>query len=128
MYACVCVPYVVAALRIISEPSDTWAADPFSAEFTFSVQVYGNLAIKWYRNNSEPVPEKSNQTLIPLCNQTIITLTIPKVTSEDAGMYFCEVWANRMAVRSHAANLFCTSKICTFLAYRIRKNIGELNI
>ena len=113
MYTYLCVPYV-ASICIISEPSDTWAADPFCAEFNFTVKVYGYPTIRWYRNNDEPVPEKSYQTLTPLVNQTIITLTIPKVTSEDTGIYFCEVWANRMAVRSHPANLFCASKICTF--------------
>ena len=106
---------IVSTIEIVDELSDTWAAAPFGAEFNFSIQVYGYLIIKWHRNNNKPVPKKSYQTITSSVNQTTITLTIPNVTSEDNGIYFCEVWANRMAVRSRHASLSCTSKNCILL-------------
>ena len=104
---------IVSALHIVAEPSDTWAASPFGAEFNFSIQVYGSLIIHWHRNGNKPVPKKSYQTITKSVNHTTITLIIPNVTCEDNGIYFCEVWANRMAVRSRHASLSCTSKLRT---------------
>jgi len=112
MYLCVYLLYIESTIKIVDEPSDTWAAAPFGAEFNFSIQVYGYLIIKWHQNNNKLVPKKSYQTITSSVNQTTITLTIPNVTSEDNGIYFCEVWANRMAVRSRHASLSCTSKKC----------------
>ena len=46
--------------------------------------------------------------VIPSMNdhETTSILTIPNVTSEDVGTYYCEAWANRMATLSLNANLF----------------------
>ena len=104
---------IVSALRIVAEPSDTWAAAPFGAEFNISIQVFGSQIIQWYRIGNKPLPKNGYQTITPSVNQTTITLTIPNVTCEDNGLYFCEVWANRMAVRSRLASLSCTGKMCT---------------
>ena len=103
---------IVSALRIITQPTDTYAAAPFSALFKFSIQVYGYLTITWYRNENS-IPKKAYLTLIPSVNETTSILTIPNVTSEDVGTYYCVVWANHMAVRSRSANLFLAGKICT---------------
>ena len=67
--------------------------------------------ITWYRNNNNnPLPTKALTTLIPSVNETISVLTIPNVTSEDVGTYYCVVWANRRAVQSQSANLFLAGK------------------
>ena len=108
-----CIPYIESALRIVTQPTDTSAAAPFSALFKTSIQVYGYLTINWYKNNRTPVPEKAYLTLIPSVNETTSILTIPTVTSGDVGTYYCVVWANNMAVRSHSANLFLAGKIFT---------------
>ena len=105
-----CIPYVESALRIVAQPTDTSAAAPFGALFKISIQVYGYLTINWYKNNRTPVPEKAYLTLIPSVNETTNILTIPTVTSEDVGIYYCVVWANDMAVRSHRTNLFLAGK------------------
>ena len=99
--------YVVAAPEIITHPVDTNAAAPFSAIFHCSVQAYGYIMITWYRNNNnDPLPKKAFTTLIPSATETTSVLTIPNVTSEDFGAYYCEAWANRRAVQSQTANLF----------------------
>ena len=105
-----CIPYVESALRIVAQPTDTSAAAPFGALFKISIQVYGYLTINWYKNNKTPVPEKAYLTLISSVNETTSILTIPTVTIEDIGMYYCVVWANDMAVRSHSASLFLAGK------------------
>ena len=107
-----CIPYVESVLRIVTQPTDKSAAAPFSALFKISIQVYGYLTINWYKNNKTPVPEKAYLTLIPSVNETTSILTIPTVTSEDVGTYYCVVWANDMALRSHRANLFLAGKLC----------------
>ena len=105
------ISYVESALRIVAQPTDTSAVAPFGTLFNFSVQVYGYLTITWYRNNGNSVPKKAYLTLIPSVNKTTSILTIPNVTSEDVGAYYCVVWANNMAVRSHSANLLLAGKI-----------------
>ena len=96
---------IVSILRIVTHPTATGAAAPFSALFSCSIQVYGYLTITWYRNNEDPVPSKSYSMVISSVNETSI-LTIPNVTSEDVGTYYCEARANRIAVTSLSANLF----------------------
>ena len=100
-----CVHYIVAAPEVVTHPTDTSAAAPFSALFSCSAQVYGYLTITWYRNNRNPVPKKANHTLIPSVNVTTSILTIPNITSEDVGTYYCVVWANRRTVESETGNL-----------------------
>ena len=107
-----CIPYVE-SVHIVAQPTNTSAAAPFSALFKFSIRVYGYLTINWYRNNKTPVPEKAYLTLIPSVNETTSILTIPTVTSEDVGTYYCVVWANDMAVRSRSASLFLAGTVCT---------------
>ena len=98
-----CIPYVVSALCIIAQPTDTSAAAPFGAQFNFSIQVYGYLTTTWHRNNKN-LPKKAYLTLIPSVNETTSILAVPIVTSEDIGTYCCIVWANSMAVRCHCVS------------------------
>ena len=104
---------VVPILRIVTHPTATGAAAPFSALFSCSIQVYGYLTITWYRNNEDPVPSKAYSMVIPSMNETTIILTIPNVTSEDVGTYYCEAQANRIAVISLSANLFLAGIVCS---------------
>ena len=103
--------YVVHAPRVVTHPTDTSAAAPFSALFSCSIQVYGYLTITWYRNNDNPVPSKACSMVIPSMNETTSILTIPNVISEDVSRYYCVVWANRIAALSLNANLFLAGKI-----------------
>ena len=104
MYIWVYITYV-AFSQVLTHPTDTSAAAPFSAVFSCSVQAYGYLTVTWYKNNRNPVPKKANHTLIPSVNVTTSILTIPNVTIEDVGTYYCVVWANLKAAQSLAANL-----------------------
>ena len=103
--------YPVHAPHVVTHPTATSAAAPFSALFSCSIQVYGYLTITWYRNNEDPVPSKAYSMVIPSVKETTSILTIPKVTSEDVGTYYCLAWANRIAVISHSANLFLAGKL-----------------
>ena len=98
------------APKIITHPTAKCAAAPFSAEFNCSVQAYGYLTINWYRNNND-LPKKANYELVSSVSETTSILTIPNVTSEDVGAYYCEAWANLLAARSHAVNLCLAGKI-----------------
>ena len=59
----------------------------------------------WHRHN-DPLPKKAYSTLIPSVNETTSVLTIPNVTSEDVGMYYCVVLSNTRIVESRVAKLF----------------------
>ena len=96
---------IVPAPSVVTHPTDTSAVAPFSAVFNCSVQAYGYLTVTWYRNNTELVSKKANHTLITSKIMTTSVLTIPDVTSEDVGTYYCVVWANLKAAQSLAANL-----------------------
>ena len=104
--------YVVSPPRVVTHPIDTSAAAPFGALFNCSVQAYGYLTITWYRINALP---KNVSTLIPSINVTTSILTIPNVTIEDVGTYYCEAWAGKMVVRSLPANLTLAGKIYPLL-------------
>ena len=94
------------APQVVTHPNDTSAAAPFSAVFSCSVQAYGYLTVIWYRNKKrDPVPKKAHHTLISSLKTTTSILTIPNVTIEDVGTYYCVVWANRKAVESLAGKL-----------------------
>ena len=112
-----CIHYVVHAPRVVTQPIDTSAAAPFSALFSCSVKVYGYLTIIWHRNNENPVPTKAYSMVIPSVNETTSILTIPNVTSEDVGAYYCVVWANRMAALSPTAHLFLAGKVHLNILY-----------
>ena len=101
--------FVVVAPKIITHPTVQYAAAPFSAVFNCSVQAYGYLTIDWYRINND-LPNKAFSRLVPSVSETTNILTIPNVTSEDVGTYYCEAWANMLAARSHAVNLFLAGK------------------
>ena len=105
---CTLYVYVVSPPRVVTDPIDTSAAAPFGALFNCSIQAYGYLTITWYRNNTLL---KNASTLIPSINVTTSILTVPNVTIEDVGTYYCEAWAGRIAVRSLPANLILGGKI-----------------
>ena len=102
--------FVAVPPKIITRPTEKYAAAPFSAVFCCSVQAYGYLTIDWYRNGNN-LPKKAFSKLVPSVSKTTNILTIPNVTSEDVGMYYCEAWANMLAARSHAVKLFLAGKI-----------------
>ena len=99
-----CLHYVAFA-RVVTHPTDTSAAAPFSALFSCTVEAYGYLTVTWYRNNRELVPDKAYSMLMPSVVVTTSILTIPNVNSEDSGTYYCVVQANRKTAQSLAANL-----------------------
>ena len=101
--------YVVCTPQIVTHHTDTSAATPFNALFSFSIQAYGYLSVTWYRQNNS-LPNKDYSTLLLSVNVTTSVLTIPNVTSEDVGRYYCVAWANFLAVQSQAANLFLAGK------------------
>ena len=105
--------YVVPAPHVITHPTNTSAADPFSAIFNCSIQAYSYPTVTWYRNNSYPVPEKAYSTLMSSVNVTKSILTIPNVTSEDVDTYYCVAELRRITVKSLSANLFLAGKIAT---------------
>ena len=104
-YVYICVYHVVAAPQVVTHPTNISAAAPFNALFKCSVQGYGYLTVTWYKNNKKLVSKKVNHTVISLLNITASVLTIPNVTIEDVGAYYCVVWAKLKAARSLAANL-----------------------
>ena len=105
VYVCVCIIYIAFHL-IVTHPTNTSAAAPFSALFKCSIQAYGYLTITWYRNNTYPVPQKAYSTLIPSANVTTSILTIPNVTRGDIGTYYCVATVGRITLKSQSANLF----------------------
>ena len=107
--------HYVAFLQVAIPPTDTSAAAPFSAVFSCSVQVYGYLTVTWYKNKS-PVPEKAHSRLIPSKNVTTSVLTIPDVTIEDVGTYYCEVRANRKSAQSLGGSLIFAGSMITYVA------------
>ena len=103
--------YIAGFPHFHTHPIDTTAAAPFSALFNCCVQAYGYLNITWYRNNDEPVPSKANSTLILSVNMTTSDLTIPDVTSEDVGAYYCVALIKGIIIRSLAGNLVLAGKL-----------------
>ena len=91
--------------EIVSHPSDTSAAAPFSGVFTCSVSGQGHQNISWHRQ-SGTVPQK--HLTIETASHGVITSTliIPNVTEEDIGKYYCLLWANNIGLRSNMANLY----------------------
>ena len=101
--------FVVLAPGVVTHPSDTSAAAPFSGVFTCTVQGYGYRNIMWHRTNHH-LPKKAYYTISPSVNETTSTLTIPNVTSKDVGTYHCVVWVNNNAAKSKSANLILAGK------------------
>jgi len=104
--------YVVPAPYFVIHPTDTSAAAPFDGEFSCSAGGYGYRNIIWYRHTNL-LPKKAYSRLMLSVNETTSTLTIPNVTIEDVGVYYCLVWVNRAALQSQSANLFLAGKIET---------------
>jgi len=90
--------------HIITQPTDTSAATPFSGVFTCSAGGYGYLMIKWKRQNNT-LPEKINATQISSSEVTTSTLVIPNVTNHDVGNYYCLVQAGEKTNKSERAKL-----------------------
>ena len=99
LYAC-----VASTSRIITQPTDTSAAAPFSGVFTCSIEGYGYQNITWYKQPGT-LPHKHKIKETTEQGVATSTLIIPNVTEEDVGEYNCQVWANSMQVNSEKANL-----------------------
>ena len=95
---------IAAASTIITQPTDTSAAAPFSGVFTCSVEGYGFQNITWYKQ-SGVMPHKHMTNHTTSRGVTSSTLIIPNVTEEDVGKYYCQVWANNIGVKSEASVL-----------------------
>ena len=102
--------HTVPAPDIITDPTDTSAAAPFSAVFTCSAKGCGELNITWHRH-TKPLPQKAYFTIAASVNGTTGTLTIPNVVSDDVGTYYCVVRASNIAVQSKIASLLFAGKI-----------------
>jgi len=103
---------IVPPPHIITHPTDTSAAAPFSAVFTCSAGGYGHLSIIWYktRDQYEKVSNKSIISQVDHINTVTSTLVISNVTDNDVGKYYCVVWAdNARATRSTTATLHKSS-------------------
>ena len=50
-------------------------------------------------------------------SETTSTLTIPHVSSEDIGTYYCVVWASNKATQSRMANLHLAGKAHCQVSY-----------
>jgi len=109
---------IAPAPHILTYPTDTSAAAPFSAVFMCSARGYGHLNIIWYRNNLS-LPTKAHSTQVHLPDSiTTSRLTIPNVDQLDVGLYYCIVWANsKTASRSRSASLTVAGKSVTLMTY-----------
>ena len=102
---------IVLPPHIITHPTDTSAAAPFSGVFTCSARGYGHLNISWYKkeNQFEKVPGKCIISQVDNVSTTTSTLIIPNVTDDEIGTYYCVVWANKRATQSETATLYKSS-------------------
>ena len=97
--------HTVVSSTIVTHPADASAAAPYSAELTCSINGYGYQNITWHRESARlPYNHQINEVL----SSRLITstLTIPNVTEQDVGKYYCQVWANNMRTQSDRANLY----------------------
>ena len=97
--------HVAVSSNIVTQPADTTVAAPYSAVFTCSIYGYGYQNITWHRESAKlPYNHQINEASSP----TIITssLTIPNVTEQDIGEYYCQMWANNIRTQSDRANLY----------------------
>ena len=107
MQCCGCKHFVIAgsASTFVTHPIDTSAAAPFSGVFRCSVYGYGHQHITWHKTSGKlPHKHKIKRT----ASYTIVTSTliIPNATEQDAGKYYCQVWANHLGTQSEKANLY----------------------
>ena len=99
-----CIFYTAPLSKIVVHPTNTNAAAPFSAVFTCSVRGFGYQSITWHKQSGS-LPYKHKTTEMTSHGIITNTLTIPSVTKEDVGEYYCLVWANNRVVRSKTAHL-----------------------
>ena len=71
--------FVVSPSTIITQPTDTIAAAPFSGVFTCSVEGYGYQNITWYKQ-SGTLPYKHKTNTVTSQGVATGTLIIPNVT------------------------------------------------
>ena len=90
--------------QIVTQPTNTSAAAPFSGVFTCSVSGYGYQMITW-RKQPSILPHKHRTTEMISHGIVTSTLIIPNVTEEDVGKYHCQVWANNYGIKSDKAVL-----------------------
>ena len=105
--------FVVSPSTIITQPTDTFAAAPFSGVFTCSVEGYGYQNITWYKQ-SGVLPYKHKIKEITSHGIVTSTLIILSVTEEDVGKYYCQVWANDIGVKSKPATLYLSGTVYTY--------------
>ena len=106
--------FIVFPSQIITQPTNTSAAAPFSGVFTCSVGGYGYQMITWHK---QPGTLPHKHIINEMTSHGIVTSTliIPNVTEEDVGNYHCQVWANNIGVRSGKAVLhYAGSYICMY--------------
>ena len=98
---------IVFPSNFVSQPTNTSAAAPFSGVFTCSVSGYGYQMITWHKQPGT-LPHKHRTTETISHGIVTSTLIIPNVTEEDVGKYHCQVWANKIGIRSRKATLHHT--------------------
>jgi len=81
---------VVPPSKIVTQPTDTSAAAPFSGVFTCSVFGYGYQNITWHKTPGI-LPHKHKTKEITSHEVITSTLIIPNVTEKDVGKYYCQV-------------------------------------
>ena len=91
--------------NIVTQPTDTSAAAPFSGVFTCSVIGYGYQNITWYKQ-SGTLPHKYKTNEMMSYGVVTSSLVIPNVIEKDIGKYYCQIWANNIGVRSEMAYLY----------------------
>ena len=101
---------IVPAPHIITHPTDTFAAAPFSGVFTCSASGYGKFSVVWFREdlvllNTKPLPSMANISQKSSLKVITSTIVIPNVTIDDVGSYYCIVWGENKASKSNAGNL-----------------------
>ena len=97
--------YVVSSSTIVTHPADTSAAAPYSAVFTCSIYGYGYQNITWHRKSAK-LPYNHQINEVSSSRLITSTITIPNVTEQDVGKYYCQVWANDIRKQSEQANLY----------------------
>ena len=64
----------------------------------------------WHRESAK-LPYNHQINEVSSSRLITSTLTIPNVTEQDVGKYYCQVWANNMRAESDRANLDHAGKV-----------------
>ena len=76
---------------------------------------YGHQNITWHKISGKlPNKHKIERTSSPTIVKS--TLIIPNVTQQDAGKYYCQVWANNLGAQSERANLYYPGIVHTYIS------------